>query len=606
MTVEELNQTAETLSKINEDEVDKPTRRLCSTRLRQIGAMEYRKQSAPVGGRLGTNARSLGFGSSAHDEKQKVDECITSLEENAIDRKGRMLCHFYYREFLKFYFFETVKRTSDDDSTRSPKMPATAAAASLTRPVPSQTETEELQTNIEDDRKPPAVSSTKDSESQPSPANESDNYEMGITNEHKKLFSELYSSMTTKTKIGLLAKRNADKKVPVPCQTSILGALINIIMTKVLASPISDKSMLAWFSEYAYYREGEGGGKILRQDGNLALRDPTNNQVWRALVSYEAKLDDFDKMGKYESKSNAMDAISRLGRNEEDGIATAKPWPLLVIRHVLPSCNFTVFAMSPVDESTYKLVPMVSSKRKEDFLRSIVAACKAGKAFYKKVEHDQSAPDFCESGRNVCLQDERKIYKSFFRNTARKPNLDYIRKYVDPSAQIWDLGDAGSFLEMSYLGNVLAENQECSAARFREIATTINNMHEEGLIHGDIHLENLILGGEMGKVIDLDFLGHKDKTTYPASLLEISGGLGERHPDVTEGIKSGKIGSLTMKPEHDWYSFGAVLKLFSTTNESHQDLWSRCQGHKHPEVLLGDEDFNFTVSYSKNTASSVT
>ena len=84
--------------------------------------------------------------------------------------------------------------------------------------------------------------------------------------------------------------------------------------------------------------------------------------------------------------------------------------------------------------------------------------------------------------------------------------------------------------------------------RFNEIACVIEGLHNDGWVHGDIHLENLILGGKQGKLVDFDLVGRAEKSTYPSTLNDIEEeDLGKRHSDVSSAIKGKSIGALVMQ-----------------------------------------------------------
>ena len=522
---------------------------------------------------LGAAVNSLGYGSKACSHMDEVNDAVDSLTEDAEDRKGRMLSHFLYREFLKYYY-------------EAEEMSAASASHEIHDVDDSQ---DEKKMPPQYDKRIHSAPAQNDDDQE-----RSRNYSLDITDKDFKIFEALYESMEAKTEHGLVAKKNKDEKTPEPCQTSFLGSFINNMITGKLGS---GDDMVVWLSEYTYFREGTGDNKNPRQDGNMALRDPANQSVWRAILSYQAKLEGFEQVSKYESRSNCIDAISRFGWS--GGQPTAKVWPLLAVRHVVPSCTFTVYAMSPDSASHYKMVPMLSETGTSNFFRAIMAAGRAGQSFYKKVQEKGACPDFCICSRNVCLQrDEGTIFKSFIRPTIRKPHLELCRKYISEDARLWKLGEIGYYLELPYVGRVLSEDKKCLSVRFFEIADTVQKLHDEGLVHGDIHLENCIFGGERGALIDFDLAGKADETTYPASLYNLDESFGGRHEEVSKAIHKRSIAKLVVKKGHDWSSLGKVMQLFRPEDDADSETWHNYV--QNPKALLSvasPADSCFTVVY---------
>ena len=146
---------------------------------------------------------------------------------------------------------------------------------------------------------------------------------------------------------------------------------------------------------------------------------------------------------------------------------------------------------------------------------------------------------------------------------------------------------------MPYLGTVLPKNKRVSAKRFREVALILDALHRGDFVHGDIHLDNLILGGDAGKVIDFDLAGKAGEATYPCVLLDLPKSVGERHGDVKAAIAARNVGRLKMQKEHDWFSFAGVLKLFEPTEEYAQfhNVWKSFLQDLNQLLLLRDIDF---------------
>jgi hypothetical protein len=80
-------------------------------------------------------------------------------------------------------------------------------------------------------------------------------------------------------------------------------------------------------------------------------------------------------------------------------------------------------------------------------------------------------------------------------------------------------------------------------------------LHENGYVHGDIRLANLL---STGFIIDFDFVG---LDTYPNGLNPLHKEK-VRHPEVAEAIKKGNIGMVKPQKKHDCYSMEQVLHLF--------------------------------------------
>ena len=130
--------------------------------------------------------------------------------------------------------------------------------------------------------------------------------------------------------------------------------------------------------------------------------------------------------------------------------------------------------------------------------------------------------------------------------------------------------------------------QACFLAR---IVEQLMQLHQLGIVHGDVRLRNMIL--HIGVVTDYDFSRERG-SLYPSTLRNIKGD-GERHPDVSKAIeqqnyfdlvccgneeefrrhenKGPRVEQLKMEFDHDIFSLNYVLRKFVPLDNSQCEAW---------------------------------
>ena len=358
--------------------------------------------------KLGSRIQSLGLGSSAGrpENQATVDAALRSYTSDDTDRKGAMLAHSFYRSFLK-YIYDTNKDECHNEL----------------EPV-------------------------------------------------KQRFQASRELIWKSTSVGIVRHKNINGSTPEAPATSLLAADINQLVSKIVdvceksnstientatgtiekGPPKIQHPCIKWASEYTLHHVEDTQvaettdarktktTKCPRTDGLLVAADPNNENVLRALVSMEAKLDSFDVMAKYQNRSNAIDAYSQ---QKQD----VTPWPLLLFRYTLrhnASDSVVVLALVPMTASRGKAVTLWESSETDAIFKSIVAAVRATSDFIRELHEKTKTVDFdyCSVHGNVVLDEEEEmVYKCFFDTARRHPNLDLIRKFVDSKAKKspWDI-----------------------------------------------------------------------------------------------------------------------------------------------------------------------
>jgi hypothetical protein len=192
--------------------------------------------------------------------------------------------------------------------------------------------------------------------------------------------------------------------------------------------------------------------------------------------------------------------------------------------------------------------------------------------------------------------DNAIVYKAYdyrFRDVPpqdqRKPNIELVRKFIDPNANIHSFGDQFSIVETKFLkrddGN--AWYGPTHPKNLAKIVQQLLDLHKQDIVHGDVRLRNMIL--HKGILTDYDF-ARKVGSFYPSTLQNIDSD-GIRHPDVAEAIKRQKyfdnecqgneayfqrtygrdvprIEQLQMQYEHDIFALKYVLQHFEPLDKS--------------------------------------
>lgn len=114
--------------------------------------------------------------------------------------------------------------------------------------------------------------------------------------------------------------------------------------------------------------------------------------------------------------------------------------------------------------------------------------------------------------------------------------------------------------------------------QFFRIIENLVRVHNEGWVHGDVRLANMVFGNdeESGTLIDFDLSGPRSVRRYPAGYnADINDGY--RHEDAVSGS--------TLEIVHDWFSLGSIIeKLFVLDHEAYGE---------EDEVVKQKRDENF-------------
>ena len=560
---------------------------------------------------LGGNVVAFGFGSSAGktSNAKKLREQITSCTENDKDRKGLMLAHCLYREFLKEIHDQTKKADTKGpcdnfceaynwiweetgyglfSHKNANQVTPEVCVTSFLAPLFNTAITSSL------DEKEITITST------PMWCSEFTLFQRVKNDDQNNMKDDTANKVMDETSDSTAAamdknkKRRREAKTPKEVQ-------------------IEEDSVTS-------QREAKGqeGIQKPRTDGLMVLVDPLNKNAVRPLVSMEAKLSQFTQKDDLESVSNACDAFARHPGGEE-----SVPWPLLVFRCSFfgaNSCHTRVYALVPTTDRNAKLVQLWSGDRPEQLFHAVVAAAKAGRVFWQHLNDLKEPADFCTVSKNVAFQPSRnedkvphKIFKSFYGTKHRNHNLELVQKFIDPKAEVHKLCKPHnveedlkkdkqvnwSFLEMKYLGPILPDSGEISVQRLIEVVELLHKLHDDhDMVHGDIRLSNMILSESSGKIIDFDYSGKDGEHKYPPGLVAIADG--ERHQEVKDAIDNNTIKEQVLRKEHDWHSMKAVMRLFKVKDKEHAAIYDQMINQVMEESAReGNLKHDFLVCFNK-------
>jgi serine/threonine protein kinase len=155
-------------------------------------------------------------------------------------------------------------------------------------------------------------------------------------------------------------------------------------------------------------------------------------------------------------------------------------------------------------------------------------------------------------GKNGC-----KVAKAYINAKYRQPNLHLVKEFTDEYANLYSTANKKiQLLEMNYVEDDWSK--DITSSTFIDILTTLLKLHNNGIVHGDIRLANML---STGVLIDFDLAGEHDKATYPHGYQSIKRD-GMRHNEIIEAIANGTVTSVTLKTMHDCYSMAFVMRLF--------------------------------------------
>ncbi|KAG7373972.1 hypothetical protein IV203_013067 [Nitzschia inconspicua] len=197
------------------------------------------------------------------------------------------------------------------------------------------------------------------------------------------------------------------------------------------------------------------------------------------------------------------------------------------------------------------------------------------------VEHVYKAYDY-RLRTSVPLQDQRQ------------PNIEIVKKYVDANAIQITPQEHFHIVCTKFFSRDDGDPWygPVPASKFANIIRQLKQLHEEdGMVHGDVRLRNMIL--HEGILTDFDWTC-PDGSLYPSTLLDITGD-GKRHEEVSQAIKmqrcfeydhhenersflrsfpgAKRIEKLEMKFDHDIFSMRYVLNLFVPVNPENEEQW---------------------------------
>jgi serine/threonine protein kinase len=84
-------------------------------------------------------------------------------------------------------------------------------------------------------------------------------------------------------------------------------------------------------------------------------------------------------------------------------------------------------------------------------------------------------------------------------------------------------------------------------AEFLPVVEELQDLHAQGLVHGDIRCFNIIFNGDKGKLIDFDYSGKAGGTYYPYGYVQL----------LSDGARPSTEGRVEMW--HDWLAIGYII-----------------------------------------------
>ncbi len=159
--------------------------------------------------------------------------------------------------------------------------------------------------------------------------------------------------------------------------------------------------------------------------------------------------------------------------------------------------------------------------------------------------------------RNVFLKDS-KVYKFFENNSSKQPNKDVMELMGINDVELIKLSEEYSLLSYSYLEGLHEPN---FTQQFAVVAHKLKRLHDEGLVHGDVRIGNIIFTAvrDQAYLIDFDYTA-KQGEMYPP---KYNSSLAERHDGAKEYYK--------MEFDHDWFSLIYVMLHYFSSVSSVDD-----------------------------------
>eukprot|EP00977_Amphora_coffeiformis_P023602 scaffold13742_cov157-Amphora_coffeaeformis.AAC.9 len=114
----------------------------------------------------------------------------------------------------------------------------------------------------------------------------------------------------------------------------------------------------------------------------------------------------------------------------------------------------------------------------------------------------------CRLGPVVAKHGNR-VYKAYDDANYRSPNLETVKTMLDSMAVLWEsMNGKLLILEMEFKSS---KWDSCSVpvGVFCDVMDKLKQLHEDGKVHGDIRLANLLNCEKKGYIIDFDFVHQK-------------------------------------------------------------------------------------------------
>ena len=109
---------------------------------------------------------------------------------------------------------------------------------------------------------------------------------------------------------------------------------------------------------------------------------------------------------------------------------------------------------------------------------------------------------------------------------------------------------------------------------FVGVAQVLSEMHCRGFVHGDVRLDNIVFSDDRSHLIDFDFVGWNNETSYHCNY---NSHLRERHVMA--------VGGSRMKFEHDRFSLAKIIEISYVTSFAANDIIAKLRG---PSCDLGE------------------
>lgn len=176
--------------------------------------------------------------------------------------------------------------------------------------------------------------------------------------------------------------------------------------------------------------------------------------------------------------------------------------------------------------------------------------------------------------RRHCFVRERKgdgeltqtVYKwydcSFKDEAATHRRPDYYKEdFLNLNPRVYQLSRRMCLLEYAYLAG---EPKLTKVHHAVSLLDKLRQLHDKGIVHGDVRLSNLVCGPTETWWIDLDYSGKEGESRYPSGWNHsLDDGL--RHPDAVEFTNLEKV--------HDLFAFSDILSRFKCDEETLQEKW---------------------------------